>query len=209
MKIILSIFLFLHIILFAETTDNIKEIAYANFKKLSSKQNNDHRYLPPWEKAEINNIFYFLNKPLDNENATLIPLGVDIEPFELKIVSSEKMDIEDATFDWWDVEFEYIYDKSILNNKQKSDIHKDSIDQYPFDVAVIYPAIKNAKQIKKDRYNKGTYLNNEVYIDVDNDKIEDIKILHYSCTPGSEYMCSKTSIKKKGKWIVLYSSKPM
>lgn len=186
----------------------------------SEIKDGDGRVTPPFSEATIN--IGLDKEPKAGEKATFIPLGVDIEPFQLAILKSEKKNFscsdDSKTEYYWDVEMEKITASSVLSIAPLKDRH----EEYPFDVVGIYPAVKFAKRIeaadlRPEMLPKGVTAGIvEAAIDLDNDKSPDLILTSFCCSkpdqlPGDEndcYVCTKSYRKLSGRWTLADSAEP-
>ncbi len=160
------------------------------------------------------------------EKVTIVPLMVDIPAFELKIVKATKtksqVDICDESEEvvYWENEFEKIerqefYEAEPVYNRR---------NEYPFDVCLIYPAVKFAKALSHDQLTKEmiprgvTIETISAAIDLTNDKRPDLLIVRYCCEDSTKssdnpkndchYHCKKYYQKIKSKWVLITTATP-
>src|SRR5262245_39641069 len=126
-----------------------KIIGEGKVSRVSEKKDEHGRFLTPWREIKIINVFGFKSRPARGAKATVIPLGADISPLDLRIIKAEKVANPCNTRmpGWWEVELEPITQKEFFEIAPLL----NRADEYPFDVALIYPAVKDARQIKKDQ----------------------------------------------------------
>jgi hypothetical protein len=180
------------------------------------KSNNS---LPPWREIEITNVFAFKKKPIIGDKVTIVPLDVDIAPLELRIVKAEKKEdgCDESLPGWWEVELQKISEKTFFEIASRSNRR----EEFPFDVCVIYPAVRFARQIKRENLTKGMLpkgvaRNTAIAaIDLTNDGIPDVLIVEYCCghprkSAGEEcdYTCGKTFKRIRNIWRLIDTSAP-
>ena len=175
-------------------------------------------FVPPWKEVQITNIFGFKRRPTVGEKVTVVPLDVDIAPIDLRITETKRgatCGELDSTV-WWEVELELVRQSDFF---QISSIPKRR-EEVPFDVAVIYPAVKFARQIKRDKLTKNLLppmvaINTvKGAIDLTNDRMPDVLLVEYCCGSAKkasdqcDYTCGKTFKKVKGTWKLIDTSAP-
>ena len=183
-----------------------------------SDQKDTHGHsLPPWKEVTVTNAF-FSTRPLVGTDVTIVPLGVSIATTNLRIVKVTK---QEKTCDGlpllWETELEPIKLKEFYTAKPTV----DRADDTPFDVIVVYPAVKVAQPLAKHSLTKamlprGVFINTvKAAVDLTNDGQPDIVITEYCCreprkTPNDqcEYICSKTFKKVAGVWKLINTSSP-
>lgn len=174
--------------------------------------------LPPWKEVTVKNIFGFKQRPVIGRRVTIIPLDVNIPARELAIRKIKKGAScgESDRRTWWEVELEPIKESEYFdlapNPNRRAEV--------PFDVAVIYPAVKSARQLlRKDLTQKmlpgGISLETvKAALDLTNDRIPDVLIVEYCCrdagkAPGEcDYECGKTFRKVRNSWKLVDTSSP-
>lgn len=171
---------------------------------------------PPYKSAEIK--FGFKNEPKIGEKATIIPLKVKLEPFQLKITKTTKRKnfkcVSDKTREfYWLAEFDTITDENILKIEPAE---KGNNSQMLFSVFIIYPSVQFAKSLDISSISKTPLPNNvalkriESAIDLDNDDKPDLLSVGFCCgNPKEEsaencpYLCSKYYKKNNGVWKII------
>jgi hypothetical protein len=175
----------------------------------SSAQKDQHgSYLPPWDEVKIANFFSKAELNTGSE-VTVIPLGVDIATFNLKIVKVEKQryGCDEGEPNAWEVELEPILDRQLFEIEPLPNRRTE----VPFDVCIIFPALPMARQLRDDHVArgmlpKGVSINTvRAAIDVTNDQQPDVVIAEVCCndaskSEGCDYTCGKTFLKLRGKW---------
>jgi hypothetical protein len=176
------------------------------------------RYLPPWKEIRITNIFEFKRRPVVGEKVTVIPLDAEISPLDLTITKAEKKEnpCNERLPGLWEVELEPISVKEFFEVAPTP----SRAAEYPFDVAVIYPAVKVARQIQKAQLTrevlpKGVSINTvKAAIDLTDDRKPDVVIVEYCCgdtkKPAGEcdYTCGKTFKRTGSGWKLVETSSP-
>lgn len=172
--------------------------------------------LPPWKQITIANVG-FKQRPLTGIKVTIIPLDVSIAARDLAILKIKKgASCGGSNRAWWELELEPIqqseYFEIMPNPKRRAET--------PFDVAIIYPAVKNARQLlrndlKQSMLPKGISLNTvKAAIDLTSDGIPDVLIVEYCCGDVSkasgecDYTCGKTFRKVRNSWKLIDTSSP-
>jgi hypothetical protein len=185
--------------------------------RISDNKNEYGRFLPPWKEIRIANIFGFKKRPVVGRRVTLIPLDVDIPPLELRIVKiAEKEGCDRKSPTWWDVELEPINKRIFFDIAPRH----NRAEEFPFDVFVVYPAVRLAQQIKMDRLResmlpRGVSINTvKGAIDLTRDEKPDLVIVAYCCrnprksADGCDYRCGKSFKKINNRWKLVDTSKP-
>jgi hypothetical protein len=170
----------------------------------------------PWKLIEVTNIS-LKRKPSTGTLATIVPLGVNIEAFNLKIARSKMGDPcdESPKSAFWEIEFapitqQMIFEIEPLPNRRA---------EMPFDVAVIYPAVGTAKQMPTKNLTISMLPKNvniktiKAVIDTTGDSLPDIIITEYCCDKPStnvecDYTCGRTYLKSSGSWKLIDTSTP-
>ena len=175
-------------------------------------------FLPPWKEVQITNVFGFKDRPLVGEKVTVIPLDVNIPTLELKIVKAEKKAnaCEARLPAFWEVELEVIKEKTFSDFAPAT----DRSAEYPFDVCVIYPAVKFVNPIKRRNLSRSMLPNGialstvKAAIDVTNDGRPDVLLVDYCCgnpnkpSADCDYTCGKTFKKTGNVWKLIDTSTP-
>lgn len=161
------------------------------------------------------------NEPKIGDKVTVIPLQVKLEPFQLAIVKTEKKE-EPCTGEkkefYWNTELEKVTDKEILDISPI----KDRADEFPFDVAIIYPSVEFVSNIESSKLSKamipnGVSINTvKAAIDLDNDGKPDLIEAVYCCSNPTEtfnaendcYTCQKTFKKINNNWKQINFEQP-
>src|SRR5262245_37351747 len=114
-----------------------------------------------WNAVTITNVFGFKKKPVVGKPVTVLTLGLDISPFDLRILKAAKQEdgCDESLPPWWEVEFEPVKQRRLFEVSPPP----DRSTEYPFDVVMLYPAVKGAQLIKHADLNarmlpKGVYL---------------------------------------------------
>lgn len=184
-----------------------------------SETKDDHgMHVPPWKEIKVTNVVAFKRKPVVGSKVTVIPLAAGIPPLDLRIVKAEKR--EDACDEglpaWWEVELEPIKLKEFFDFEPAA----GRAAQFPFDVAVLYPAVKVARQMNKGQLvkgmlPKGVAINTvKAALDLTDDGKPDVVIVEYCCgdakkpADGCDYACGKTFKKFRNTWRLVDTSAP-
>jgi hypothetical protein len=115
----------------------------------------------------------------------------------------------------WEVELEPLTQKQVFDAPSP----RERNPAYPFDVVVIYPAVKIAHEMRKDQLNRemlprGVSINTvKAAIDLNDDRKPDVVVVEYCCLqtqqpPECDYTCGKTFKKVKNIWKLFDSYAP-
>ncbi|MCM3871250.1 MAG: hypothetical protein ND895_11235 [Pyrinomonadaceae bacterium] len=185
--------------------------------RISETKNEHGAYLPPWKEITITNIFGFKRMPVIGDKVTVVLLGSDISPLDLRITKTEKK--EDACNErlpaWWEVQLEPIHLRKLFDIEPMSNRNAE----FPFEVVVLYPAVKVARQISKGQLTKGMLptgvsLNTvKAAIDLTRDLTPDVLVIDYCCedtrkAEPCDYTCGKTFKKVRNAWKLIDTSAP-
>lgn len=193
----------------------IERIEKAMVWRISENQDKNGSYLPPWTEVKVST--FFETKPIADSKVTVIPLEVNIAPFDWQIAKSEKKEFgcDDAKPYAWEVELKPFTQQEFFSIAPLP----NRAQEYPFDVVVLYPAVEFARQLKKEQLTeqmlpKGTSLNAvKAAIDVTNDQKPDVLMLEYCCHDATiaeecDYTCGKTFKQVNGKWKLIDEYSP-
>lgn len=194
----------------------ILTIGEATVWRVSDNKDQNENPVSPWKEVEVTNVFGFKRAPRIGNRVTVIPLEVTVPLIELTILKIKKRSgCDESDKDvWWEVELEPVKQKEyfeISNAARRA--------EYPFDVAIIYPAVKFARQIARNELKKamlppGTVLDTvKAAIDLTNDGIPDVLILEYCCLDPSKASecdgtCGKTFQMIRNRWKLVDTSSP-
>jgi hypothetical protein len=196
----------------------IQTIGQGVVSRTSENKDADGSFRPPWKEVRITNIFTFKQRPLVGEKATIVPLVADIPSLDLRIIRAEKKDdaCNERLPGWWEVELEPIKLKKFFEVAPSP----NRSAEFPFDVAIIYPAVKGARQIKKAQLTRDlipTGVQIQVIkaaIDLTVDGKPDVVIIDYCCgepkkpSDQCDYTCGKTFKKIGNGWKLVATSAP-
>ena len=164
-------------------------------------------FIPPWKEVQVTNVFGFKRRPGIGKKVTVVPIDVNASPLDLSIRKTKpRGDCEETGTHWWEVELEPVRQKEYFEIT-KAERSKAS----PFDVVIIYPAVKFARQLrgnelKRNMLPAGTVLDTvKAAIDLTNDGIPDALIIEYCCLQPAKAVecdltCGKTFLKVKNRW---------
>lgn len=182
--------------------------------RISDNKNETGSLLPPWKEVRVTNVFGFKRKPVMGAKVTVVPLDVNIAPLDLRITEIKE---RNACGDhWWDVELEPVTRRAFFEIPSRP----NRVQEYPFDVGIIYPAVKSARQIRGKALKKwmlpaGVYLNTvKGAVDLTNDGVPDALIVDYCCRDVKkaarecEYTCGKIFRKIRNVWRLVNTSSP-
>ncbi len=182
----------------------------------SKKQDETGNYLPPWNEIEIANIS-FKKEPVVGKRVTVIPLQANLDPLDVKILKTQKQEnsCDQRLPAYWEIDLEPIEQKEFFEIETTPNRRAE----YPFDVAIVYPAVKFARALKKEQLTsdmlpKGVAVNTVfAAIDMTNDQRPDMVIVRYCCTdskksPEECSTCSATYRRASNSWELIDSSSP-
>jgi hypothetical protein len=185
--------------------------------RISDTKGESGNFLPPWKEIQITNISGFDKKPVVGEKVTVIPLDVDIPPFELSIVKAEmRQGCSEQSAASWEVDLEPIKQKIFFDMAPGP----NRAEEYPFDVSVIYPAVRFANHLKRESLSRNllpkaiTMKTVKAAIDLTNDGKPDVVVVAYCCgdprksAEDCDYSCSKTFKKIRNTWKLINTSSP-
>lgn len=197
---------------------NIQTVGRGVVWRISENKGDHGRFLPPWKEIRIGNVFEFKRRPAIGDKVTVVPLIVDIQPLDLRILKAEEKEdaCDESLPHWWEVELEPIKQKEffeiapILNRAA----------EFPFDVAIIYPAVKVARQMTKDQLTRAPLPKGvspstvKASIDLTGDRKPEVIIVEYCCgrtkkpPVDCDYTCSKTFKRLRNGWKLVETSAP-
>ena len=173
-------------------------------------------YQPPWKEIVIANVGSKKELAI-NAEVTVVPVGVDLAPFKLKVKETKRGSVcAKGEPPWWEVELEPITQQQFFDIRALP----GRSEEYPFDVGVIYPAVEFALALPKEQLTQemlpvGIYAETlTAAIDLTNDKKPDVLIAEFCCRepakkfPDCDYTCGKTYLKVKDKWKLVDESSP-
>jgi hypothetical protein len=182
--------------------------------RISDNKDASGSILPPWKTVKVTNIFGFRRRPVVGGIATIVPLDVDIAPLNLKIVAIKEK--SECGSRWWDVELESVSEKSFFEIAPAA----DRAQEFPFDVGIVYPAVKAVRQIKREALRPhmlppGVALDTvKGAIDLTSDGVPDLLLVDYCCQDpekparACDYTCGKTFKKIGRAWRLINRSSP-
>lgn len=170
-----------------------------------------------WKEILVTNVFGFQKDVPLGSIVQVIPLSKKVPVLGLKVTETTKRDGFEETEDddWFEVELEEIKNKQYHSFKGP----KERSDEYPLDLLVVYPPIKNCTLLENRNF-KTTDLPKNVFneiikgaLDFDNDELPDAIVCKFCCNDKSsatdcEYFCGEVYIKVDGKWILINTSQP-
>ncbi len=186
--------------------------------RISDNKDEHGSLLPPWKEIRITNIFEFKRSPVIGEKVTVIPLDADISPLDLRVIKAQKKEnpCNERLPNWWEVELEPIKLKEFFEIEPIP----TRAAEFPFNVAIIYPAVKVARQMKKEQLMrgalpKGVSINTvKAAIDLNDDRKLDVVIVEYCCgdtkkpADDCDYTCGKTFKKVRNSWKLIDTRTP-
>ena len=197
----------------------IKDFGVFNVFRISDNHDSNGRMISPFKSAEVKMILD--NEAKATQKVTLIPLRVDIKPFQLKIlkvIKKENSGCNEPKKDFYfDVELEKITDKIVLETQPI----KNRVAELPFDVFGIYPSVDFANNLtqpdlKQEMLPKGVAIQTvEAAIDLDNDDKPDLLFVSFCCddetkveSTDCDYVCQKSFKKINRNWKLVISANP-
>ena len=199
---------------------DVKDFDIQYLRRNSNQKDVSGWNLPPFENAEIG--MGLSQEPKVGEKVTIVPLKVNIEPFQLLILNFDKQKNDGCDTGgvtrkfFWNVELEKITNKEILEIKPV----KGDNQELPFEVFMINPAVEHAKNLPLEEISlqmipKGVTVKTiEAAIDLNNDKTPDLLYVEFCCKNRNEsldncdYNCIEWYKKIKGKWKLVDSANP-
>lgn len=201
---------------------NVKDFGIFKLKRNSNNKDESGWKLPPFESAEVE--ISLNHEPKTGEKITIIPLKVNLEPFQLSVTKATKIknevcDVEGFEREFfWNTELEKITNKEILEIKPV----KYDNQELPFEVFGIYPAVEfvrnlSPKELKQEMLPKGVSVQTiEAAIDLDNDGKPDLLEVIFCCSDkhkspsedGDCYICQKSFKKINGVWKLVDAANP-
>lgn len=197
----------------------VRAFGVVDVRRVSDNRDAYGRLLPPWKEIKIASAVGGRQKPVVGEKVTIIPLDTDIASLELRIIKVEWKDdaCDDRQPGVWEIVMEPVTQREFFDAAP----WPNRAQEFPFDVCVIYPVVKSARQIKRNQLTKnmlpkGVAINTVTgAIDLTSDRIPDLLIVEYCCgNPTREsgvncdYTCGK-KFKRSGKvWKLIDTSAP-
>lgn len=196
----------------------IQTIGKGEVWRVSNNKDQHGSDLPPWKEIRVKNVFGFKQRPVIGRKVTIVPLDVNIAAQDLTIVKIKKgascggSDVKAR----WEVELEPIKQKEYFDMTPIANRRAE----VPFDVAIIYPAVKSARQLlrndlKQSMLPKGVSLDTvKAAVDLTSDGAADVLLVEYCCgdpgkaTGACDYTCGKTFRKVGNSWKLIDTSSP-
>ncbi|PTX61929.1 hypothetical protein C8N46_10326 [Kordia periserrulae] len=167
-----------------------------------------------WSEIQAVNVFGFKKDVPLGDIVQVIPLSKKLPILGLKVMKTTKRDdFEDDI--WYEVDLEAIQNKAYSTFQGP----KERSDEYPIDLLVVHPAVKNCTLLENHHFKTSdlpTNITNEIIkgaLDFDNDGLPDAIVCEFCCENRTladecEYFCGETYIKVKGEWILINTSQP-
>ena len=178
------------------------------------------RNVRPFDAVSVDTYFNRLPiVPKPGMAVTIVPLAPGLDPFNLKIVRVMR---EEACGDEkrWNLEFEPVAGRALAEAPPVP----DRTDEYPFDVCVIFPAVKTAVAMQGDRLDRQSLPRGVsaptivAAIDVTGDGKPDLLETSYCCdreqhrsrrsVKDCDYTCGKAFRKVAGRWRLIEQFSP-
>jgi hypothetical protein len=170
----------------------------------------------PWKTVEITNVFGFKKKPTKGKPVTVLPAEVAAPPLELRITALKERK-EDRPY-WWEVELEPVVAQEYFVLAPPA----GTSGQFLGRVAVLYPAIPGAVLVDPSGVDaadipKGVARKTIVLaVDSTGDRRPDGIEASFCCddetksaeTDPCDYTCSRTFLRRRGKWLQVDYSQP-
>lgn len=109
----------------------------------SARQNADGQSPPPWTKVELST-FEFTSRPAVGAVVTILPLGDGLAPLGLKVTKVAREMNECTAESFWRADLQPVSRRDFFVAAPLAGRNAES----PFDVLLIYPAVKNARLLK-------------------------------------------------------------
>jgi len=183
--------------------------------RISNNKNRSGDAIPPWKEIQISNVG-FKERPIVGRNVTIIPIDVDLAPFDLRVRQTKSQEGCDKSEHRWEVDLETVKDRKFFEVAPIANRRTE----VPFEVVVIYPAVSFARQIERARLSKAMVPKHvalstvKAAIDLTRDHNPEVLILEYCCEHPTEapkecdYTCGKTFIKVGLVWKLVDTSTP-
>lgn len=193
----------------------IVSISTGDVSRKSNRKDSDGFDLPPWDRVEVAGL-YFKQRPVSGALVTVVPLGVNIEPVDVKIAKAKACErmLEELPIQC-EVELAPLTLRAFFEYEPPSDRRSD----LPFRVLVLYPRVSNARALSKSELRpamlpQGVSPNVvSAAVDLTGDGMPDVLVTDFCCdAPGRsdncDYTCGKTRIREGRSWKVVDSYIP-
>lgn len=181
----------------------------------SARKDAEGNPLPPWTKVELAALA-FKTKPAAGASVTVVPLGVKLPPLDLKITKVAREMNQCTAENFWQADLEPITRRDFRDAAPVTGRRPE----YPFEVLVIYPAVKTYKLLEAPTLNARTLPRGitpktvRAALDLDGDAQPELLYVHHCCDAPSkplaqcDYECSKTYQKTRGVWKLTATHEP-
>ena len=171
------------------------------------------------KEITITNISPFKKRPVIGDAVSVVTLDSDIPTLSVRILRAKKQTEDPCTerpVNWWEIELEPLKERNFFEVTAPA----ERSAEYPFDVVIIYPAVKFARQVGKDQLKlgmlpKGVFVDTvKAAIDLNDDGAPDLVVLEYCCSDrkkppeACEYTCGKTFKKVRNTWKLIDTFAP-
>lgn len=189
----------------------VSDFSIQTFFRHSDKKDFRADRLPPFVYGEIN--FFVESANIKAEDSiTAIWLETDEENLTLKAKTIKRVPFLkcDAEMTGSEVEFGKITERQLLEMKAAA----NRSDDQPFDFFLIYPAVKNARKLKKAELTKAMLPESVeveqvvLAVDLNDDGDPDLLIGNYCCYDSSQCDCTNKYQKINAEWKYLGGSEP-
>jgi hypothetical protein len=186
-----------------ENQIQVIDVSYSGLYRESENMDENEFYKRPFTKAGA--IFTLNVKPTDDAQVTILPAGVDIDSFNVKINRVEEINAE-VNDKKYNIFVEDIVNKDVLEHVPIADRRDDA----PFDVCCIYPAVERAKILDIKTVDINTLPEKEIknikyLIDINGDINPDIIIVELV----NDYNTTRYYLKENGSWKLLKEVLPL
>lgn len=191
-------------------------VAHGQISRTSKTEDAHGRFKPPWSKVEVANIFSFRKRPKVGDKVTVVPLVAGMKPLTLTVTKTRKRGTcgEGAPF-WYEVDLSLVMDPAYFSARPSGDRH----GEYPFDVAVLHPAVPGASYVPPRGLDRASLPRSVApgtvrgAIDLGGDARPDAIYSQFCCqapgrSTGCEYFCTETWLRGQKGWRRIDKSRP-
>jgi len=194
----------------------IEVVGIGELQRMSENKDKSGLLLPPWKSVEVTNVFGFDIQPRVDTRATFVPLGIDLDQFDLKLkLATLREGCAKSSSKWWVTEFQPVTDPRLFDIRALP----GRSEEFPFDVVVIYPAVSAAREIPRSEIRPEMLPRRvkletvKAAVDVTSDGMPDIVITEYCCangatTVGCDLTCGATYKRSGRSWKKIDKSTP-
>lgn len=184
------------------------DITISSILRISDKKDKNGNFLPTYTEASV--ICSLDKKPEKESLITLLPIGVDINSFNVPISrieeNSEEIN-ENSKITWFNVYIDGIKHDNVLKLQPSQE---DRLNEIPFDVCCIYPAMENVRVMDINKTDIGNFPKQDIknilcIIDTNSDDNPDIIIVEEK----TDYTIKKYYTKVNKSWKLFKQENPM